>query len=120
MVKLLFIITKGFDNAGLAVRGIQFAAVAAEKGHHVEVFLIEDAVYWAQLGMANGVYSVTGDHMQGFIDKLINAKATIHVCKPCADKRLISPDDLISIAKISLGSDLVELVANPEYKVVTF
>jgi sulfur relay (sulfurtransferase) complex TusBCD TusD component (DsrE family) len=120
MSKLLFIVTKGFDNAGLAVRALQFASVAAEKGHHVEVFLIEDAVFWAQYGMSNGVYSVTGDHMQTFIDKLIQAQATIHVCKPCAEKRLISPDDLIPIAKLSLGSDLVALIADPEYKVVTF
>lgn len=120
MGKLLFIVTKGFDNAGLAVRAIQFASIAADKGHHVEIFLIEDAVYWAQLGMSSGVYSVTGDHMQTFVDKLVQAKAIVHVCKPCAEKRLISPDDFIPIAKLSLGSDLVAMIADPEYKVVTF
>lgn len=120
MAKMLFIVSKGFDNAGLAVRAIQFAGIAADKGHHVEIFLIEDAVYWAQYGMATGVYSVTGDHMQAFVDKLVQAKAIMHVCKPCAEKRLISPDDLIPIAKLSLGSDLADLIANPEYKVVSF
>ncbi len=120
MSKILFIVTKGFDNAGLAVRALQFASIAADKGHHVEVFLIEDAVYWAQYGMPNGVHSVTGDHMQTFVDKLIQAKAVMHVCKPCAEKRLISPDDLIPIAKLSLGSDLAAMIADPDYKVVTF
>ncbi|MGQ9919881.1 MAG: DsrE family protein [Desulfobacca sp.] len=120
MANLLFIVTKGFDNAGLAVRAIQFASIAAENGHHVEIFLIEDGVYWSQLGMSSGVYSVTGDHMQTFVDKLVQAKAVVHVCKPCAEKRLISPDDFIPIAKLSSGSDLVGLIADPSFKVLTF
>lgn len=120
MAKLLFIISKGFDKAGGATRAIQFATIAVEKGHHVEIFLIDDAVHWAQAGMGKGIYATTGEQMQDFLDKLIKAEVTIHVCKPCADKRLISPDDLIATAKISLGSELVDLMTDPGCKVVTF
>jgi len=120
MAKLLFIISKGFDKAGGATRAIQFATIAVDKGHHVEIFLIDDAVHWAQAGMARGIYATTGEQMQDFLDKLIQAKVTIHVCKPCADKRLISPDDLIPTAIMSLGSELIDLIADPGTKVLTF
>jgi uncharacterized protein involved in oxidation of intracellular sulfur len=120
LAKLLFIISKGFDKAGGATRAMQFATIAVDKGHQVEIFLIDDAVHWAQAGMAKGIFATTGEQMQDFLDKLIKAKVNIHVCKPCADKRLISPDDLIDTARMSIGSDLIELMADPETKVVTF
>lgn len=118
--KLLFVLSKGFEKAGGATRAIQFATIAAEKGHHVEVFLIDDAIHWAQLGMAEGIRSSTGEHMKELVDKLIEKKTLVHVCKACADKRLVSPDDLIEGAKISGAPVLVDMMANPEYKVFTF
>lgn len=120
MAKLLFVISKGFEKAGTATRALQFAAIAVDKGHQVEIFLIDDAVPFAQAGMAKGIHATTGEQMQDFIDKLVKAGVTFHVCKPCADKRLISPDDLIPTGKFSIGSDLVDLMTDPETKVVTF
>jgi predicted peroxiredoxin len=120
MAKLLFIISKGFDQAGGATRAIQFATIAVDKGHQVEIFLIDDAVSWAMAGMAKNIHATTGEQMQDFIEKLVKAKVIFHVCKPCADKRLISPDDLIPTGKFSIGSDLIDLMTDPETKVVTF
>ena len=120
MQKLLFIVSKGFEKAGGATRAMQFAAIAAEQGNPVEVFLIDDAIHWAQLGMAEGIRSTTGEHMKDMLDKLIEAKTPIHVCKACADKRLVSPDELIQGAQISPGPVLVRKMASPEYKVFTF
>jgi sulfur relay (sulfurtransferase) complex TusBCD TusD component (DsrE family) len=120
MQKLLFIISKGFEKAGGATRAMQFAAIATEQGKQVEVFLIDDAIHWAQLGMAEGIRSTTGEHMKDMLDKLIEAKTPIHVCKACADKRLVSPDELIQGALISPGPALVEKMASPDYKVFTF
>jgi len=120
MQKLLFIISKGFEKAGGATRAIQFAAIAAEQGNDVEVFLIDDAIHWAQIGMAEGIRSTTGEHMKDMLDKLILRKTPIHVCKACADKRLVSPDELIQGAEISPGPALVQKMAAPEYRVFTF
>ena len=120
MQKLLFIVSKGFEKAGGATRAVQFAAIAAEQGNEVEVFLIDDAIHWAQLGMAEGIRSTTGEHLKDMLDKLIERKTPIHVCKACADKRLVSPDELIEGAEISPGPMLVEKMASPEFKVFTF
>jgi len=117
---LLFVMSKGFEKSGGATRAMQFAAMAAEQGHHVDVFLIDDAVHWAQLGMAEGIRSSTGEHMKDLLDKLIVLKAPIHVCKACADKRLIAAEELIPGAKISGATLLVGMMADPAYKVFTF
>ena len=120
MQKFLFIMSKGFEKAGGAVRAMQFASMAAEKGHHVEIFLIDDSIHWAQLGVAEGIRSTTGEHMKDMLDKLIQTKTPIHVCKACADKRMISPDELIEGAVISGGNVLVDKMTSPEYRVFTF
>lgn len=120
MRKLLFVITKGFEKAGAATRAIQLASIAAEKGHYVEIFLVDDAIHWAQLGMAEGIRTTTGEHMKDLLDKLIQRHTIIHVCEACADKRLVSPDDLITGARISGGGVLVDLMVDPDYKVFIF
>ena len=120
MEKFVFVVSKGLEKSGAATRAMQFASIAAEKGHHVEIFLIEDAVHWAQLGMADGIRSPTGEHMKDLLDKLIGNKTPIHVCEACADKRLISPDECITGSVISGGGVLVDMMTDPECKVFTF
>lgn len=119
-MKLLFIISKGLEKSGGATRALQFASIASDKGHPVEVFLIDEAVHWAQVGMAEGIRASTGEAMKDFLDQLISKKNTIHVCKACADKRLISPDDLVSGSQISPGPVLVDMMASPDFKVFAF
>lgn len=118
--KFLFVISKGFEKSGAATRAMQFAALAAEKGEKVEVFLIDDAIHWAQLGMAEGIRSSTGEHMKDLVDALNKAGAPIWVCKACADKRLVSPDELVNGAEIAGAPALVNMMTSPEYKVFTF
>ncbi|OPX37042.1 MAG: hypothetical protein B1H13_13540 [Desulfobacteraceae bacterium 4484_190.3] len=67
MRKFLFVISNGFEKAGRATRAFQFAQVACEKGHDVKVFLVDDAIHWAQFGMAEGVKASTGEEMKPFI-----------------------------------------------------
>lgn len=120
MEKYLFILSKGFEKSGAATRALQFASIAAERGKHVEVFLIDDAIHWAQLGMAEGIRASTGEHMKDLLDGLIKRKTPIHVCKACADKRLVSPDDCVEGSVISGAPVLVDMMIDPAYKVFTF
>jgi sulfur relay (sulfurtransferase) complex TusBCD TusD component (DsrE family) len=81
MQKLLFTMSKGFEKSGGATRAMQFAAMAAEQGNDVEVFLIDDAIHWAQISMAEGIRSSTGEHLKELLDRLVARKCPIHVCK---------------------------------------
>ena len=81
MSKMLFIISNGFEKAGRATRAFQFAKVAKEKHHDVKVFLIDDAVHWAQLGMAESARASTGEEMKPLIHYLLKGGAAIYACK---------------------------------------
>ena len=43
MSKFLFVLTRGPEDPTRAVRCFQFAKIAADKGHEVTVFLVDDA-----------------------------------------------------------------------------
>lgn len=120
MSKFLYVLSKGFEKSGGATRAMQFAALTAEAGHHTEVFLIDDAIHWAQWGMAEGIRASTGEHMKELLDKLVEMGAPIHVCKACADKRLVGPDDIINGTQLNGAPFLVKMMTDPEYKVFTF
>jgi predicted peroxiredoxin len=81
MAKMLFIISNGFEKAGRATRAFQFAKVACEKGNDVKVFLIDDAIHWARLGMADGIRAATGEEMKPFIDYLLGHGGEMFACK---------------------------------------
>jgi len=118
--KLLFIITKGFEKAGGATRAFEFATLTAKNGNAVEIFLVDDAIHWGQLGMADGIRSFTGDNMKELIDELAKMKAPVYVCQACAEKRLVTEDDLIFNAEIAPASALAEKMADEAYRVFTF
>ena len=114
-MKLLFIISKGVEKAGSAIRALQFAALAAQQGNHVEVFLIDEAVHWAQ-----GIKAAYGEGLSDYLEMLDSHAHPVHVCKPCVEKRLIKQDDLIEGTVISPVPLLVQMMASPDFKVFTF
>jgi sulfur relay (sulfurtransferase) complex TusBCD TusD component (DsrE family) len=82
MEKFLFVISKGFEKSDAATRALQLASITAEKGLHVEVFFLDDAIHWAQLGMAEGIRSTTGEHMKDLLDELISKKPPSMFVRP--------------------------------------
>lgn len=120
MAKLLFLMSKGFEKSGGAARAMQFAAMSAEAGNHVEVFLIDDAIVWAQVGMAEGIRTSTGEEMKELLERLVARKCPIHVCKACIERRMVLPDELIDGSQVSTSTLLVERMGDPEFKVLTF
>ncbi len=47
-------------------------------------------------------------------------KAPVYVCKACAEKRLVTEDDLIFNAEIAPASALAEKMADEAYRIFTF
>lgn len=118
MQKFLFILTRGTEDPTRVVRCFQFAKIAKEKGHDVVVFLVDDAVYLTNLGLAERVKAPTGDELIGYWRYLIDNGAKIFVCKPCAESRMIGPDELPKGVEIGTGVQLIDLAS--ESKVFTF
>ncbi len=114
-MKFLFVITKGLEKAGSAIRAIQIAAMTADQGNHVEIFLLDEAVHWAQ-----GIRAANGESLKDYTDMLKSSEHPIMVCKSCAAKRLITHESLIEGTVFVEMPLLVEKITNPDYKVFTF
>ena len=112
MAKFLFALSRGPEAPVGAVRAIFLAKVAANKGHDVTVFLLDDAVYWANLGMAENVRIPTGDSMIDQIRELQDKDVKFLVCKPCAASRMIGADDLPKGFVISTAAELIDLAVD--------
>lgn len=117
MTKFLFVLSRGPEDPIRAVRCFQFAKIAAEKGHDVTVFLVDDAVYLANLGLAENVQAPTGDPLIGYL-QTVREKGRILVCKPCAAARMLAEDDLPQGFVIETGLTLIDM--SVEAKVFSF
>jgi predicted peroxiredoxin len=118
MAKFLFVLTRGPEDPTRATRCFQFAKIAADKGHEVTVFLVDDGVYLCNLSLTERVKAPTGDELISYWKFLVEKGATILVCKPCAETRLIGEDDLPPGCKIATGVTLIDLAV--EAKVFSF
>ena len=114
-MKILFIITKGMEKSVSAIRALQIAAVTADQGNQVEVFLMDEAVHWAQ-----GIRAAYGEGLSDYLDMLNTDVNPVLVCQSCAEKRLITQDDLIPGTTLATMPQLAEKIASPDYKVLTF
>ena len=118
MEKFLFVLSRGLEDPTHATRALHLAKVAKEKGHEVNIFLVDDAVVYAILGLADNVKAPTGDEAKPYIDYLVEQKVAFYVCTPCARFRLYSEDDFIAGAKLATAGQLIDLAT--EAKVFTF
>jgi predicted peroxiredoxin len=118
MAKFLFVLSRGTEDPIRSTRCMQFAKVAKETGHEVTVFLVEDAVMVAKVGMVDNIKSPTGDELKGHLDYLVKEQVPILVCTPCANARHLGPEELVNSARFDTAKTLIALAA--ESKVFTF
>jgi sulfur relay (sulfurtransferase) complex TusBCD TusD component (DsrE family) len=114
-MKLLFIITKGLEKSVSAIRALQIASLTADQGNHVEVLLMDEAVHWAQ-----GIRAAYGEGLSDYMDMLNTEDNPVLVCQSCAEKRLITQADLIAGTAFVTMPTVVEKIASPDYKILTF
>jgi predicted peroxiredoxin len=118
MAKFLFVLSRGTEDPIRSTRCMQFAKVAKETGHEVTVFLVEDGVMVAKVGMVDNIKSPTGDDLKGHLDYLVKEQVPILVCTPCANARQLGPEELVNSARFDTAKTLIALAA--ESKVFTF
>ncbi len=109
MSKYQFIINSGPDNPTKATRAMMFASRAAEEGHEVSIFLVDDAVYLTNLDLAEKLQAATGDTMMQYLQVVLDKKIPVNVCLPCAKTRKISEADLPENWRIEKGVEAIRL-----------
>lgn len=118
MTPFLFVLSRGPEDPTRAGRTFFLAKMAAEKGHPVTVFLLDDGVYWTNLGLAERTRIPTGDELGALMGALRDKNVPILVCKPCADSRQVDEADLPPGFALSTAAKLLELAE--QAKVFTF
>ena len=118
MSKFLFVLSHGPEDTTRSVRALFLAKVAANKGHDVTVFLLDEGVYWTNLTMAEKVRIPTGDALIDQINELRAKNVKFLVCKPCAEARMIGEDELPGGFEISTAAVLIDMAV--EAKVFSF
>ncbi len=118
MSKFLFVLSRGLEDPTRVVRCLQFAKIAADKGHETVLFLVDDAAVIARLGALDMVKAPTGDEAKPYMDFLVEKRVPIMVCTPCANARLMDPEEFVEGARLETGLTLIDLAE--ESKVFSF
>lgn len=116
MAKFLFVLSK--DDNESATRCFQFARIAYTKGHHVNLFLIDSGVMWADKDRDLSRKTVTGDCPGDYLPYLVEADVEVGVCIPCAHSRKVDEARFYTNMRLDGGPHLIELAA--ESKVFNF
>ncbi len=77
MANFLFVLSK--DDGDKATRCFQFAKIAHSKGHKVNLFLIDDGVFWADSSRDMTVKTATGDCPNDYLPYLVENEVPIGV-----------------------------------------
>ncbi len=72
MASFLFILSQ--DDNEAATRCFQFAKVAKDKAHDVEMFLVDDGVMWADKNRDLSQRTTTGDSPGDYLPSLIGSE----------------------------------------------
>ncbi len=95
-----------------------FAASALQAGDTVTIMLFHDAVHLATAGTAAKL--VPFGPPRRFEEVVAHAKATVLVCKPCAEVRHIAEASLDKRLKLAGMNDFHAAAAREDARVVTF
>ena len=77
MANFLFVLSRDENEA--ATRCFQFAKIAHEKGHGVNLFLIDSGVMWADKNRNFSVKTPTGDSPNDYLPYLVESQVPIGV-----------------------------------------
>ncbi|MEN8140083.1 MAG: DsrE family protein [Thermodesulfobacteriota bacterium] len=116
MAQFLFVLRS--DDNEKATRCFQFAKIANDKGHKVNIFLVDDGVFWAMADRDSSIKTSTGDCPADYIPALVTAGVEVGVCTPCAKGRDLEEDGFHPTMKLDGGPHLIDMAA--EAKVFNF
>ena len=116
MANFLFVLSK--DDNETTTRCFQFAKIAHEKEHKVNVFFIDSGVTWANKSRDLAIKTPTGDCPNDYLPYLVDNQVPIGVWIPCAKARQVDENKFFSNMVLAGGPHLIDLAA--EAKVFNF
>ena len=116
MARYLFIL--GQESNEAATRCFQFAKVAADKGHQVDLFMIDGGVEWANSKRDFSLKTITGDSPNDYLPTLVEREIPIGVWIPCAKSRQVDESQFFSNMYLGGAPAIIEI--SSEAKVFNF
>lgn len=116
MENFLFILSK--DDNEAATRCFQFARIAHEKGHTVNLFFIDGGVNWANKQRDLTIRTATGDCPEDYWPYLVENEVKTGICTPCAKNRALDESEFFTNMQLDGGPHLIDMAA--EAKVFNF
>ncbi len=97
------------DDNEKAARCFQFSKIAHEKGHTVNIFLVDGGALWAVKDKDASQKTITGDCPADYLSYLEEKNVKTGVCKPCAGGRNLDEGDFYSNMKLDTGGNLIDM-----------
>ena len=116
MANFLFVLSK--DDNESATRCFQFAKIAYDKGHKVNMFFIDDGVTWADKARDLTIKTTTGDCPNDYLPYLVEKEVETGICTPCAKNRQLDEASFFTNMQLDGGPHLIDMAA--EAKVFNF
>ncbi len=106
--KLFVVATHGADDPNRATLAFLAAKAAKENSYDVELFLMNDAVLLTREGVAKNIQGVGLAPFPELLEILQILEVPILICKPYAEARGMTEEDLVEGAEMSGMYDLAE------------
>jgi len=109
MAEFLFVLHT--DDNEKATRCFQFSKIAHDKGHKVNIFLVDNGVEWAVKGKNGTIRTTTGDCVADYLPYLEEKSVSTGVCTPCAQGRNLNEETFLSNMNLDTGGNLIDMAA---------
>ena len=106
---VLIALSCGTNNTNRSTRAFHLATVAHKEGKNVSMFLLDEAVYLAKEGLITHVKAATGDVADDLLAYLQAHEVPILVCRPCADARRVTEDDLVEGSRMATAAEFINM-----------
>jgi len=117
--QLVLKITAGQDDAERCAQGFTIAATAAASGVHVSLWLTGEAAWFAIPDRANDFELAHAAPLNDLLAAILET-GTVTLCSQCAQRREITPDQIISGIRIAGAATFVEEILAPATQALVY
>ena len=117
--QLVLKITAGQDDPERCAQGFTVAATAAASGAQVSLWLTGEAAWFALPGQASTFDLPHAAPLQDLLDAVL-ATGMVTLCSQCAQRREITPEQLIPGIRIAGAATFVEEILAPDVQALVY
>lgn len=119
MRQLVVKVTAGADDPERCAQGFTVAATAVASGAQVSLWLTGEAAWFALPGRAGEFTLAHAAALNDILDAVL-AEGSVTLCSQCAQRRDISPSDVIDGIRIAGAASFVEEILGAEVQALVY